>query len=339
MTKRNALVHYFSGTGNSLHAAHQISQELNQAGWETIFNAIEKRPCKETQEIELNLFFFPIYATSVPHIMRKYINRLPSGNGAKAAIISTNGRINTRFRDGYQGWALLQARLLLRLKKYDVFFSDTLDYPHNMTAFFPPRSIEKNQKIIEIILPRIQSITDKIINGKRYHRRFFIPNIIWSLPFGYLYSLIGRRIIGKLYVADSHCNNCGICIKQCPAKAIKTVHGQIQWNWNCEGCMRCINICPQKAIQVSLLRLLALIPAAFFNPLFKVYRLIPGSFFQNIGSVGKIAFKVMIDVVLFFLFFALIDITLRFISRNPFFKSITDFSLTKFYKRYYLKNK
>ncbi|MBN2016893.1 MAG: EFR1 family ferrodoxin [Candidatus Cloacimonetes bacterium] len=339
MNKMIALIQYFSGTGNSLHAAHLIGEELKQSGYEIIFHAIENGLYNRIQQFNLHLFFFPIYATSVPHIMCKYINRLQSGNGAKAAIISTNGRINTRFRDGYQGWALLQARLLLRLKKYDVFFSDTLDYPHNITAFFPPRSVENNQKIIDMIAPKIHSISVKLINHQRYHRRFFIPNIIWSLPLGYLYSLIGRRIIGKLYIADSHCINCGICINQCPAKAIKTEHGQIQWNWKCEGCMRCINICPQKAIQVSFLRLLALIPAAFFNPLFKVYRLIPGSFFQNIGSVGKIAFKVMIDVVLFFLFFAIIDSILCFLSRIPFFKSITDFSITKFYKRYYLKNK
>lgn len=339
MKIRIALIHYFSGTGNSLHAAHLIGNELALHGFEPIFHAIEDGLYKGNPQVDLHLFFFPIYATSVPHIMCKYIRRLPAGKRAKAAVISTNGRISTHFRDGYQGWALWQARLLMYIKKYDVFFSDTLDYPHNMTAFFPPRSIQNNQKIIEIILPKIRIISEKIIRNQIYHRKFFLPNIIWSLPFGYLYSLIGRRIIGKLYIADIHCNHCGVCAKKCPVHAIKIVHGHVHWKWNCEGCMRCINICPQKAIQVSFLRLLALIPAAFFNPLFKIYRLIPASFFQNIGSVGKIAFKVIIDVVLFFLFFAIIDIILRFLSGIPFFKPITDFSLTKFYKRYYLKNK
>jgi len=337
MNRKLALIHYFSGTGNSLNAAYQISRKLEKADFDTIFHAIENGQYKDTQDVELHLFFFPIYATSVPHIVCKYIHKLPSGDRTKAAIISTNGRINTLFRDGYQGWALLQARLLLHFKKYDVYFSDTIDYPHNITAFFPPRSTQNNQKIIDLIAPKIHSISEKLINEQRYHRKFFLPNILWSLPFGYLYSLIGRRIIGKLYVADSHCNQCGVCIQECPVKAIKIVHGQIQWNWNCEGCMRCINVCPQQAIQISLLRIIALIPAAFFNPLFKIYRIIPFSFFQNLGGLGKTLCKIIINIVLFFIFYSLLDVLLRYLSNIPILRPITNFGITKFYKRYYLK--
>ena len=334
---KNVLIHYFSGTGNSFHAAELIGEVLSKNGYETIFHAIENGRYQDTNNFDLHIFFFPVYATAVPHIMCKYMLNLLNGKEVKTAIITTNGRISTRFRDGYQGWALHQARMLLCFKNYDVFFSDTLDYPHNMTAFFPPRSKENNQKIVEKVLPKINSISNKIIKGQKSHRKIFLLNFIWSIPLGFLYSIIGRRIIGKLYITDLKCDLCGLCVQECPVNAIQIKNNQILWNWNCEGCMRCINVCPKQSIQISLVRLLASILVYWKNPLYLSYRLIPVIFLHQLKSIGKFFFTILFDVLLFFLFFSILDLIILEMSKLPFLRNIIGFGQTRFFGRYHIK--
>jgi hypothetical protein len=70
---------------------------------------------------------------------------------------------------------------------------------------------------------------------------------------------IGRRSLGKLYVADDGCVGCGKCTRVCPAGAIDLIGGRPRWNLKCEACQRCINSCPRRAIQTSTVRMLGLL--------------------------------------------------------------------------------
>lgn len=329
-----AIIHYFSGTGNSLLAAKQLSQELVRYGYKVVLHAVESDSHDGMDAYFLHIFFFPIYATAVPHIMRRYIQNLPDGKNVKTAIISTNGKISTGFRDGYQGWALHQARLYLGLKNYQVFFSDTLDYPHNITVALPPRKDKDNEKIIAQASMKYPVIVEKIAKGQQFHRKFFLPNIIWSLPFGFLYSFIGRRIIGKLFAADSSCSLCGRCAKECPVKAIEIYSRVVRWKWNCEGCLHCMNICPRHAIQASGIRYLAILAVVFFNPLFLIGKFIPGGSFQSFGTVGSIIFGTVMNLVLSIVMFVLLDWLIYKISYVPVFKKIAGWGYTRFFGRY-----
>lgn len=312
-------------------AAKQLSAELAKYNLDTVYHAIEDGPYHGSADFDLHIFFFPIYATATPHIMLAYLRNLPDGNKTKAAVISTNGRISTRFRDGYQGWALHQARLYLYLKNYDIFFSDTLDYPHNLTIALPPRRERYNWVIITRASSKSPMIASKIARQEKYHRRFFWPNIIWSLPFGILYSLIGRRIIGKLFAVDAACDSCGLCVGKCPVKAIKSIHGRLRWGWNCEGCLRCINICPKQAIQLSAIRVLAFIGAACAIPLYLSRCFIPVSFLSKLGSAGLMTIYAVGCILLF----ALLDCLLDKLSYLPFFRKIAGWGYTSFYGRYH----
>jgi NAD-dependent dihydropyrimidine dehydrogenase PreA subunit len=80
-----------------------------------------------------------------------------------------------------------------------------------------------------------------------------------SLLFGLLlapvsigYLLIGRPLLGKLFLADERCTSCGICAKTCPFGAIRMMgrpKSRPYWTWRCESCMRCMNVCPENAVQ------------------------------------------------------------------------------------------
>jgi flavodoxin/Pyruvate/2-oxoacid:ferredoxin oxidoreductase delta subunit len=334
---QKVLIHYFSGTGNSLLAAKQLSQELENYEFAIKLHAIENGLHNTDNTYTLHIFFFPIYATAAPHIVRKYIRNLPDGKNVRAAVISTNGKISTLFRDGYQGWALHQVRLYLSLKNYHVFFSDTLDYPHNITVAIPPRKEKYNKKIISQASAKFPIIAEKIANGQKFNRNFFLPNIIWSLPFGILYSLFGRRGIGKIFAANSSCNSCKLCVEKCPVKAIQSFDSKIRWKWNCEGCMRCINTCPRQAIQASAVRILAIFAAAFVYPFFLIQRFIPIGFIQKSGSIEAAIFKILIYAISFIVFFLLLDWFIYRISYLPILKNIVSWGYTRLFGRYHAK--
>jgi len=334
---KKALVHYFSGTGNSFLAAKQLTEELIKYNYEVTFHPIEKGLYDNIEVYALHIFFFPVYATAMPHIMARYMRNLPNGKDAKTVVISTNGKISTRFRDGYQGWALHQARLYLSLKNYKVFFSDTLDYPHNVTVFGPPRKEKANEEILYQISARFPLMVEKIAKGEKKHRKFFFPNIIWSLPFSLLFSFFARHLIGKMFEADCNCSLCGQCKEKCPVKAIKMNSKKITWRWNCEGCLRCINSCPRHAVQVSAVRVLASIIAAFLNPFVLFHNIFSEKFIGSLGNIGVIVFNVLMYAAFFIITFVIMDWLINILSFVPVFKKVISWGHTRYYGRYNAK--
>lgn len=110
-------------------------------------------------------------------------------------------------------------------------------------------------------------LTDRIVNSEVNIKKCNVFNLIWSWMVFLLFSVIGRRILGKAFKPDNTCISCQKCIKVCPVKAIKLKTEKPKWNWKCENCQRCINICPNNSIQASPLRLIIFT----LNPIFIIF--------------------------------------------------------------------
>ncbi len=62
--------------------------------------------------------------------------------------------------------------------------------------------------------------------------------------------ILHTNTVGK--VNYDHCVVCGLCIQNCPTKAIKQEKDKIIINYQrCIGCGECVAVCPQKAIEVK----------------------------------------------------------------------------------------
>ena len=96
----------------------------------------------------------------------------------------------------------------------------------------------------------------KVVDGK--NACFTLDNI-YEFVFGmallyisFLYLIIGRFGLAKLYFTNDKCDGCRICADSCPVGAIE-MWGKGKekpyWTYHCESCMRCMNLCPQKAIE------------------------------------------------------------------------------------------
>jgi Pyruvate/2-oxoacid:ferredoxin oxidoreductase delta subunit len=337
-----ALFCYFSGTGNSADAAYSIASRLKTFGYSPFFLPISHNTPSPSGLFDLIVFVFPVYACALPHIVQRFFKKLPDGRHSKTAVISTNGEVDIkRTIPGYEGVCLLQAESLLKRKHYDVFFMDTVGYPHNITNFVNTPTEEERGGIINLAQEKLTSISNKIARFEEHRKRYPLWARIGSTIFGILYSALGRRMIGKLYIADHNCNACGKCARYCPAEAIRIKGRKPRWDFNCEGCERCINICPAHAIQTSLARGLILIGTAVgaLIPFLFIPAQIPQWFLsKGIHPIFFISICVILYFILHLGLFYISDKILFLLERIPLIQRIFEFSHTKKFRRYLAPN-
>ncbi|HBN07467.1 MAG TPA: hypothetical protein DD435_02085 [Cyanobacteria bacterium UBA8530] len=247
----SAFLCFYTGTGNSARVADRIEDRLKEAGYE-----IEKE-LSNISACELAVIVFPVHACSLPIRMGRFLHRFPLGK-SKIALFAVYGEVDEKGTlPGHEGASLSDAAWILRKKGYRVSYADAIGYPVNITAMFDTPE-EKNEIILRAD-GKLEEKINRMLSEEEYLKPCHPLIKLFSWPFGILFSLVGRRAMGKLYVADSSCIGCGACVSSCPAGAIKLVRGKPRWNFQCEGCMRCINLCPKSAIQTSFIRLAAVL--------------------------------------------------------------------------------
>lgn len=249
-----ALIHYFSGTGNTARVIHLIADGLRKADYHVEIHNIEDGKRNQIG-YDLQIFAFPVYAMAPPAVMLRYLRQSAPGDGVKTGIIAVWGELDATGKvPGWEGQALEQAKRVLERRGYTVFFTDGVGYPESFTAILKTPTIEERVKITAVGEEKVKTMVERLVNQESSLRRCNLPNQIWSRLVFYLYTLLGRRMMGKMYIADDQCNGCGKCARTCPVGSIHMVHHQPRWNFACEGCQRCINICPESAIQTSTVR-------------------------------------------------------------------------------------
>ncbi len=253
-----AAIHYFSGTGNTHRAITIVAEKLKSAGYAVDMYRVSDMTEPAAKKYNLHVFAYPVYALDMPNIMLRYIRKLPQ-DSARAAVIAIFGELGASGKfPGYEGNALERARKVLYGKGYDVFFTGAAGYPHSITIGLNPPAKEEQNAIRARSDKKVEEMADQIVRLHSDYRYESPLNPVFGI-FGTMYRAIGRRSLGKLYVADDRCNGCGLCVRACPAGAIALSGRKPGWSLECEGCQRCINSCPNRAIQTSVVRLIAML--------------------------------------------------------------------------------
>ncbi len=341
---RKAVIHYFTGTGNTAHATDVLAGELNKNGYETLLIEVHKDTKPVDIQFDLNIIIFPVYALAAPHVMIGYLKKLPKGKGAKTAVIANFGMINLKggANTGYESQAPEQAARILRRRGYDVFLTGRAGYPENITIIASSISREDIDSITIAGDKEIRAIAGKIINGEISIVRYNVLDLTLGWLFGFLLMHFGRWQIGKMYSADRDCNSCGICVQSCPAEAIRLFNKKPRWNYNCEACLRCYNICPKTAIQISIIRIavvlaltIGLIPLVVVNinsalNLIASYLKIRPVDIPFLKVITGIAAYILIYIIIFYI----LDKIMFILEQIPFVRKIFKWTYTKKFKRY-----
>jgi len=257
-------VHYFTGTGNTARAVAIMSGLLLAAGHEVRVLRVRRGSLPPEGRFDLQVFAFCVLSWSAPVMMKHYLRSLPrirGHAGGRAALLAVNGgmMVKGNFRKGYSGQALEQAEGILRRRGYEVFLTDSASFPENWTQFVNPLGATEVEAALPLGEEEVKGFVRRLLAGEAGLFRAGLVNRIWSGAVAFIFGCIGRRLLGKAYIADERCTACGLCAATCPAGTIR-MHGRQaggngrlpRWGAACEDCNRCINICPEAAIQVSL---------------------------------------------------------------------------------------
>jgi ferredoxin len=249
-------IFFFSGTGNAKRVALWLHESAVENGIECHINNIVHCRFNQPKSIEkdtLIIFISPIHGFNYPKITLDFIRRFPSGENRVLLMNTRAGmKIGNWITPGLTGIAFFLSSFWLRQKGYRIIGQIPYDMPSNWISLHPALNDSTVKFIHQAMYARVKAHFRALMQRKTLFlsRKEIIQDILIA-PISLLYYFIGRFIIAKTFYADAQCDNCGICIKECPVAAIQQIANRPFWTVKCESCMRCMNFCPKKAIQTS----------------------------------------------------------------------------------------
>lgn len=236
---RTVTIAYFSGTGGTKAAADCMRELFQQNESKVNTIAITSKSTNEVGATDLLVVLSPVYAFRLASIVEKWIKKLPKTNPTKAAIISVSGggevSPNTACR--------VKGKQILNQKGYHVVYENMLVMPSNFATIAEDTI---NYRLIQILPSKIEQMVKQLLAGEGHITTpQYKDRIIASLGKG---EHVGARIMGASMSVSSDCNQCSLCIRNCPTKNISMKQGNLSFGFSCIMCMKCIYACPKKAL-------------------------------------------------------------------------------------------
>lgn len=334
---KNIIIYYFTGTGNALKAARWIIEEATRIGIPAELHSIDRGYYPDPDSIDsatLVGFVYPTHGFNTAPSMLNFLMKFPRGKGTHAFVLNTRAgsKIFNVLGPGISGLAQILPMIILSLKGYSIRGGLPLDMPSNWISLHPGYS----DRWISFIIRRCEEITRDfavaIMAGRRRYARVLVtlPLDCALAPIAVIYYLIGRFMLAKTFIYSSNCNNCMICVNNCPVGAIEIRHGKPYWKFTCESCMRCIDNCPQQAIQASHLFFLIIILIGQIPITMYLFTVMPLLSIINYPIIVFFLNAYIVLLLVFFLYSAL-QWLLRLKPVNALF---TCTSLTRYWRRY-----
>lgn len=253
---KQLIIYYFSGTGNARRTALWIAASARKQGYPVELIDISKMNRRQILRPPADAmigFCSPTHGFNLPPIMMHFMLRFPRG-GNQLFLVNTRAglKLSKWFLPGVSGLAQFFYALLMLIKGYRIRGMRPVDLPSNWISFHPGLKPVVVQSIHQRWEKKIAVFSRGILSGKRDLRALYdlIQDLLVA-PIGILYYLAGRFVLAKSFYANTNCNNCGLCIENCPVGAIQYLDNRPFWSYRCESCMKCMNTCPQRAIETA----------------------------------------------------------------------------------------
>ena len=242
MVADSTIIYYFSGTGNSLYIARQLSNQLPNAKLEPIAQKINTNSLASPSASSIGLVF-PVYMWGLPHIIKRFVKARSWSKEQYIFAIATNG--------GMVGTTLVQLASLLKKQGGKLSAGFSIPMPGNYTPMYGALPPEKQNKLFQKALQKLEKIKSAILNRQqvKIEKSFFLFNWLFCIPLHYLSSPWIPKM-DKGFRVSANCNHCGICVQVCPVNNIKLeAEKKPIWLHHCEQCYACLQWCPTEAIQ------------------------------------------------------------------------------------------
>lgn len=202
---KDAVIYFWSGTGNSYRVAAWIGKAAEENGLNTKVLSIDTS--NPTEEIKGRNDFlvgiaFPTHGFTTPWYMLKSAWGLPKRYSTHAFCIATRAglKFGPLFIPGISGSATFIIALILMLKGYHVRGLMSVDMPSNWYSLHPIQSGKSHEAIISRAEFKVGGFIAKILQKTRV---WFSLNILYEMIWGILLSLIsaGYLLIGRFFLA------------------------------------------------------------------------------------------------------------------------------------------
>lgn len=226
-------IYFFTGTGNSLHIAKKIAEELGDCEVIAIKKGADKKIPTGYDRIG---FVFPTYGWGAPLMVAKFLRlaEFPEQGGTYFFTVATCGGLVLN--------AIPQVKMLLRKKGIKLNYGNKVAMYRNSVANY--KMGQDPQKLMiksdESAVPVIDDIKNK--RGNKISK---MNRLIYKLNKEFMKSM---PAMAKDFVVSDDCVSCGICKSVCPAENIELQDGKPMFGSHCEGCVACIQHCPKQAI-------------------------------------------------------------------------------------------
>lgn len=233
-------LYYFTGTGNSLKVARDLSERLEDSKLISIAKVWQKVNLTSTSE-KMGVIF-PLYYYGLPKIIFDFMNKINLNKTNYIFVVITMG-------GEWEGASLLQLEKILRTKSKTLNAGFLVSMPNNFIFDLDILPEDQEKELLEKSISQIEKIAESI---KKNVQNTEIDITRKKGTSSERTNLIFHKQVyesDKHFLADEKCNNCGICEKVCPVNNIILVEGKPQWQHKCQQCLACINFCPEEAIQ------------------------------------------------------------------------------------------
>ncbi len=241
---------YFTGTGNSLFVAQELSKVLKDVEITSITKCLNSK--LYISKADSVGFIFPIHGLTIPIPVKIFLNKLKLENATYIFAVPTRG--GTIFR----GTELIKKILNQQCKKLNSIFLFTIFNNDPKLSFFelPTKEeiISTKNTIIAKILTMKTIIEKKLdyfdYDGVTFSKNKFLNNILEKLVPFMTHNISPK--IKKYFYHDSKCIGCQTCEKICPSDKIVMQNNKPIWKkqTTCYLCYGCLNSCPKESVQI-----------------------------------------------------------------------------------------